>query len=103
MKYAGGVYLGTDSLDPYEVELENAYGESTTCLDLNQVATEIANLAVPTEEYTVVVPTELIRYLALQMLRLPARWCFRQQIRRKKWSIPMRSRIQKSDSWQQAE
>lgn len=59
VKYAGGVYLGTDSLDPYEVELENAYGESTTCLDLNQVATEIANLAAPTEEYTVVVPTEL--------------------------------------------
>lgn len=59
VKYAGGVYLGTDSLDPYEVELENAYGESTTCLDLNQAATEIANLAAPTEEYTVVVPTEL--------------------------------------------
>ena len=59
VKYAGGVYLGTDSLDPYEVELDNAYGESTTCLDLNQAATEIANLAAPTDTYTVKVPTEL--------------------------------------------
>lgn len=59
VKYAGGVYLGTKSLDPYEVELKNDYGESTTCLDLNQVATEIANLAAPTDVYTVVVPAEL--------------------------------------------
>ena len=59
VKYAGGVYLGTKSLDPYEVELENAYGESTTCLDLNQAATEISNLTAPTDTYTVEVPTEL--------------------------------------------
>ena len=59
VKYAGGVYLGTKSLDPYEVELKNGYGEFTTCLDLNQAATEIANLAAPTDVYTVVVPTEL--------------------------------------------
>lgn len=59
VKYAGGVYLGTKSLDPYEVELTNAEGESTTCLDLNQAATEIANLAAPTDTYTVVVPTKL--------------------------------------------
>ena len=59
VKYAGGVYLGTKSLDPYEVELTNADGESTTCLDLNQAATEISNLAAPTDTYTVEVPTEL--------------------------------------------
>ena len=59
VKYAGGVYLGTKSLDPYEVELKNDYGESTTCLDLNQAATEISNLAAPTDTYTVEVPTEL--------------------------------------------
>ncbi len=59
VKYAGGVYLGTDNLALYEVELANADGESTTCLDLNQAATEIANLAAPTDTYTVVVPTEL--------------------------------------------
>lgn len=59
VKYAGGVYLGTDSLRSYEVELKNDYGESTTCLDLNQAATEIANLAALTDTYTVVVPTEL--------------------------------------------
>lgn len=59
VKYAGGVYLGTESLDPYEVELKNDYGESTTCLDLNQAATEISNLAAPTDTYTVEVPTEL--------------------------------------------
>ena len=59
VKYAGGVYLGTDSLAPYEVELANVDGESTTCLDLNQAATEIANLAAPTDTYTVKVPTEL--------------------------------------------
>ena len=58
VKYAGGVYLGTDSLRSYEVELDHA-DESTTCLDLNQAATEIANLAAPAEEYTVVVPAEL--------------------------------------------
>lgn len=59
VKYAGGVYLGTKSLDPYEVELKNGYGESTTCLDLNQAATEISNLTAPTDTYTVEVPTEL--------------------------------------------
>lgn len=59
VKYAGGVYLGTKSLDPYEVELKNDYGESTTCLDLNQAAMEISNLAAPTDTYTVEVPTEL--------------------------------------------
>lgn len=58
VKYAGGVYLGTDSLKSYEVELDHA-DESTTCLDLNQAATEIANLAALTDTYTVVVPTEL--------------------------------------------
>ena len=58
VKYAGGVYLGTDSLRSYEVELNHA-DESTICLDLNQAATEIANLASPTEAYTVVVPAEL--------------------------------------------
>lgn len=58
VKYAGGVYLGTDSLRSYEVELDHA-DESTTCLDLNQAATEIANLAALTDTYTVVVPTEL--------------------------------------------
>ena len=58
VKYAGGVYLGTDSLKSYEVELDHA-DESTICLDLNQAATEIANLASPTDTYTVEVPTEL--------------------------------------------
>ncbi|MEQ2578819.1 hypothetical protein [Hominiventricola aquisgranensis] len=58
VKYAGGVYLGTDSLKSYEVELDHA-DESTTCLDLNQAATEIANLAALTDTYTVKVPTEL--------------------------------------------
>ena len=58
VKYAGGVYLGTDSLRSYEVELDHA-DESTICLDLNQAATEIANLASTTEAYTVEVPAEL--------------------------------------------
>lgn len=46
------------ALDRMMVELDHA-DESTICLDLNQAATEIANLASTTEAYTVEVPAEL--------------------------------------------
>lgn len=98
VKYAGGVYLGTDSLKSYEVELDHA-DESTTwsgsepCGDGDRRI-----LAALTDTYTVVVPTELTD-TCITDATAASSLVLRQQIRRKKWSIPMRSRLQKSDSW----